>query len=60
MTASLATGASSGGDGKDAISGVENLDGSAFDDVLSGNDGFNELIGEAGNDTLSGAATTTG
>jgi Ca2+-binding RTX toxin-like protein len=38
---------------------IENLAGSEYDDVLSG-DGFrNELYGRAGNDTLKGAAATT-
>jgi Ca2+-binding RTX toxin-like protein len=45
-----------GGAGKDTLSGVENLWGSAFDDTLTGDAGSNYLFGAAGNDTLTGGA----
>ena len=38
----------------DYISGIEQVFGSAFDDVLSGDDQDNNLIGVEGNDTLNG------
>ena len=36
------------------LSGIENLNGSAFDDVLTGNSGVNVLNGGAGDDLLAG------
>lgn len=46
-----------GGDAEvDRFSSVENLIGSAFDDVLTGNHNGNRLDGGAGNDTLTGGA----
>ncbi|PIB91087.1 hypothetical protein [Caulobacter sp. FWC2] len=42
------------GAGKDTLSGVENLWGSAFDDTLTGDAGSNTLFGAAGNDILTG------
>ena len=44
-----------GGAGSDTLINVENLTGSAFDDVLTGNAAANVLTGGAGNDTLDGA-----
>ncbi len=45
----------SGGDAQgDQLSGIENLTGSAFADVLTGSDGDNRLDGGAGNDRLVG------
>jgi Ca2+-binding RTX toxin-like protein len=42
-----------GGDAEgDVISGFENLQGSAFNDVLSGTNGANVISGENGNDTI--------
>jgi Ca2+-binding RTX toxin-like protein len=38
----------------DVLVSIENLAGSEYDDVLSGNDEFNELYGRNGNDTLKG------
>lgn len=43
-----------GGGGMDAISGFENLVGSGFDDLLSGDDAANYIEGRAGADTISG------
>jgi Ca2+-binding RTX toxin-like protein len=42
------------GDGSDTLAGVEDIDGSRFDDVITGSAGSNWLFGETGNDTLSG------
>ncbi|MDF2621199.1 MAG: Hemolysin-type calcium-binding region [Xanthobacteraceae bacterium] len=50
-----ATTVGSGGDAQgDQLSGIENLTGSAFADVLTGSDGDNRLDGGAGNDRLVG------
>ncbi|MFN7643332.1 MAG: beta strand repeat-containing protein, partial [Burkholderiales bacterium] len=47
----------SGGDAQgDVLSEIENLQGSAFDDMLIGNTGANRLEGSAGNDLLTGWA----
>jgi Ca2+-binding RTX toxin-like protein len=43
-----------GGAGIDVISGFENLVGSSFDDLLSGDDGANYIDGGAGADTICG------
>ncbi|MDR7297466.1 Ca2+-binding RTX toxin-like protein [Pelomonas aquatica] len=52
VTVSLSTGRGSGGDAQgDTLAGIENLTGSAFDDVLTGAAGANVLAGGAGNDT---------
>jgi Ca2+-binding RTX toxin-like protein len=45
-----------GGAGTDTLSGFENIVGSAFDDVLTGNTLANLLDGGAGNDVLIGGA----
>jgi Ca2+-binding RTX toxin-like protein len=51
----LAVGTGLGGDAAgDTLSGIENLTGSAFDDVLRGDAGDNRLEGGAGNDRLEG------
>jgi Ca2+-binding RTX toxin-like protein len=56
VTASLATGTSSGGDeGSDSFTNVEVLNGGPYSDTLTGNDGDNSLWGAGGNDTLTGA-----
>ena len=53
VTASLASGAGAGSDR--FINGkIENLTGTRFDDVLTGNGGVNILTGGVGDDTLSG------
>ena len=54
---SLTANSSTGGDATgDTISNFENVNGSAFDDVLTGDGNANILTSLAGNDTLSGAA----
>jgi Ca2+-binding RTX toxin-like protein len=51
----LDTDDAAGGDAEgDELNGIENLTGSAFADVLWGDDGVNELRGLDGNDTLKG------
>jgi Ca2+-binding RTX toxin-like protein len=58
VTVNLATTAAqnTGGAGTDTLTGIENLTGSSFDDVLTGDGGNNVLSGSAGNDTLQGGA----
>ncbi len=46
--------AQDGRGGSDRLSGIENIDGSAFGDVIRGDTLANELRGFAGNDSLSG------
>jgi len=53
MTVNLAAGTATG-NGSDTLAGVEDIDGSRFDDVITGNAAPNFFFGEAGNDTLSG------
>jgi Ca2+-binding RTX toxin-like protein len=48
------TGAQVTGAGSDTLSGIENLTGSAFNDVLTGDSGANLIGGGAGNDLLDG------
>ena len=55
ITASLLTSKAAGA-GKDSLSGIENLTGSAFKDVLTGDAGVNALLGGSGNDSLEGGA----
>jgi Ca2+-binding RTX toxin-like protein len=45
-----------GGGGRDKLSGIENLYGSAFNDTLIGDAGVNYLSGGAGDDRLEGGA----
>ncbi len=56
VNVNLATGLASGADGNDTLVGIEDLSGSAFDDVLTGDAGDNTLDGGFGNDTLIGGA----
>ncbi|MBZ9647468.1 M10 family metallopeptidase C-terminal domain-containing protein [Sphingobium sp. 3R8] len=44
------------GAGTDTLVGIENLAGTSFNDVLTGNGGANVLTGGAGSDTLDGGA----
>jgi Ca2+-binding RTX toxin-like protein len=53
VTADLSAGSATG-DGTDTLTGIENLFGSRFDDVLTGDAGPNKLKGGNGNDTLTG------
>ncbi len=55
VTVNLTTGLGTGGDAQgDALSAIENLVGSKFDDVLTGSAVANTLDGGAGNDVLIG------
>ena len=45
-----------GGSGADTFSGIEDVDGSLFDDVLRGDAGPNHLFGRGGRDDLAGRA----
>lgn len=55
VTVDLAAGTGSGGDAEgDTLAAIEQVYGSAFDDVLTGTDGDDVLFGQAGNDTLRG------
>lgn len=50
----LTTGQASGGAGNDSLNGIENINGSYYDDVLIGDAGANVLNGQNGNDLLDG------
>lgn len=54
VTVSLRDGVATGGAGTDRLSGFENIRGSAFDDVLTGNNFGNILSGRDGADRLVG------
>jgi len=55
VTVSLVAGAGTGGEAAgDVLTEIENVTGSSFDDVLSGDGGANMLSGGAGADALSG------
>ncbi len=51
-------GASSGADGNDTLSGIEDIRGSAFNDILFGNSQDNTLRGNKGDDLLNGGASS--
>ena len=57
VSVNLATGTGAGGDAEgDTLQNIENIIGSHFDDVLTGDDGNNLLRGLSGADTLNGGA----
>ena len=57
VTVNLATGAASGGHAEgDTVSGFEDVIGSQYADVISGDGGANELTGGGGDDRLTGNA----
>lgn len=56
VTASLTKGLATGGSGNDTFISIENLNGSGYNDILTGSSAANTLSGGAGNDTLNGAA----
>jgi Ca2+-binding RTX toxin-like protein len=59
VTVNLLTGLGSGGDAQgDTLSGIENITGGAFADVLTGDNGANTLVGGAGADVLVGGLGT--
>ncbi|MFC5351077.1 tandem-95 repeat protein [Azospirillum lipoferum] len=57
VNANLATGVATG-EGTDALRNLENVTGSAFDDVITGDGGANILLGGGGKDTITGGAGT--
>jgi Ca2+-binding RTX toxin-like protein len=54
LAAGTASGGGTGGAGSASLSGIENVNGSAFDDRITGNAAANFLFGYLGNDTLDG------
>jgi Ca2+-binding RTX toxin-like protein len=56
LAAGTASGGGIGGAGSASVSGIENVNGSAFDDRITGNAASNFLFGYLGNDTLDGGA----
>ena len=54
VTVNLAAGTSSGAAGNDTLANIENVIGSAHNDVLIGDSGANSLSGGAGDDRLTG------
>ncbi|MGL4963132.1 MAG: calcium-binding protein, partial [Inquilinus sp.] len=57
VTVDLGAGTGSGGDAEgDHLANIEWLGGSAFNDVLTGDAGINEIAGGGGDDTIAGAA----
>lgn len=54
VTVNLASGKTTGGAGKDVLSGFENLTGSQFNDTLIGNSGANIIRGGGGLDIIQG------
>jgi glucose/arabinose dehydrogenase len=57
VSVNLLTGLGSGGDAQgDILGGIENIVGSAFNDMLTGDNGGNALDGRSGNDTLTGGS----
>ncbi len=55
VTVNLTTGTSSGSDGNDIFTGIENITGGEFNDTLTGDDKDNVINGGEGNDTIIGA-----
>ena len=54
VTVDLPSGGSSGGEGADALSGVEGIIGSAFADTLIGDEKINQIGGRGGDDVVRG------
>ena len=50
----VAAAQNTGGAGNDTLTSIENVDGTAYNDTLTGDSDANRLAGGAGNDTLSG------
>jgi Ca2+-binding RTX toxin-like protein len=59
VQADLTAGTATGGEGTDTLTGVEDLEGSPFDDTLTGNSGENFFYPGEGNDTVNGGGGTT-
>ncbi len=56
INASLVTGLVTGGGGKDTLSGIENVNGSNFNDTITGDANANVLEGRGSDDLLTGGA----
>lgn len=56
VVVNLIDGTASGADGKDILVSIEDILGSAFDDIIIGNDAANSLSGGNGDDRISGNA----
>ena len=56
IVVNLATGTATGGGGNDILSGIENVNGSNFNDTITGDANANNLQGQAGDDVLIGGA----
>ncbi len=56
VTVNLALFTATGGGGKDSLNGFENITGSKFADILTGDSHDNHIIGGAGNDIIEGGA----
>jgi Ca2+-binding RTX toxin-like protein len=59
VQADLTAGTATGGEGSDSLTGIEDLEGSRFDDTLTGDAGENFFYPGAGNDTVNGGGGTT-
>jgi Ca2+-binding RTX toxin-like protein len=58
VQADLATGTATGGEATDTLTGIEDLEGSRFDDTLSGDPSWNIFYPGAGNDIVNGGGDT--
>jgi Ca2+-binding RTX toxin-like protein len=56
VTVDLTAGTATGGSGNDTLANIEDVQGSDFDDTISGTDTFNGLFGGDGNDLIAGMA----
>jgi Ca2+-binding RTX toxin-like protein len=56
LTVNLTTGLATGGQGNDTLSGIENVNGTDSNDVITGDANNNFLEGRGGNDTISAGA----
>jgi Ca2+-binding RTX toxin-like protein len=56
INASLVTGLVTGGEGNDTLAGIENINGTNFNDTITGDAASNRLEGQGGDDTLLGGA----
>ena len=59
VQADLTAGTATGGEGTDTLTGIDDLEGSRFDDTLTGNAGENFFFPGDGNDTVNGGGGTT-
>lgn len=59
VQADLTTGMATGGEGTDTLAGIDDLEGSAYDDTLTGDSGENFFYPGEGNDSVNGGGGTT-